>query len=737
MRRTVSALVALALSAFTPALIAQETQPAATAPAAFTGYHDSAAQAQLEKRFIAVPSAQLAEQHLKTLTKAPHLAGTPEDKATADYVAQKFREAGLETRIQEFKVWLDYPGEILVEASAPNGMHMVGPTREHIDGPVGEGQDDPRVIPAFNGGSASGDVTADVVYANYGRPEDFKKLEELGIDVKGKIVIVRYGANFRGVKAFIAEQKGAAGVIIYSDPWDDGYYRGDVLPKGPYRPDTGIQRGSVQYMFEYPGDATTPGTGATPDVADSKRIDPAKAANLCKIPVTPLSYRDASPILENLAGPETPRDWQGALPFTYHVGPGPVKVHLKLEHNYALRTIWDVIGTIKGSDQPDQWVVAGNHRDGWVYGAIDPNSGTAAMLEAVHGLGELLKSGWRPKRTIVFGSWDAEEQGLIGSTEYAETFSDELSKKAVAYFNTDVAVNGPNFGASSVPSLKEFIREVTKAVPSPKGGTVYDVWKSGVERRRREAAQSSANTGSPGRQGVVQTSDVPVGDLGSGSDYTAFLQHLGIASTDIGSGGGGGTYHSTFDNFNFFKQFVDPTFEYEQQMARVFGIEILRMAQADTLPMDYDEYGKEIRAYLETARKRLDSTKWTGKPDFTDSLAAADAFSAAARNLDQAARNHQVNDATLNAAYLQAERAFLNSEGLPRRPFFKHSIYAPGEYTGYAAVVIPGVNEAIDANNEQLTARELANVTDALRRATEVLTGAARHQGASSGAESQ
>ncbi len=727
MRRSVSAVLSFALLVPTPALIAQNAAPSAPT---VSGYHDFTAQGALEKKFIAVPSAQLAEQHLKMLTRAPHLAGTPEDHATADYVAQKFRDAGLETQVQEYKVWLDYPGEILVEATAPNGMHMVGPTREHIDGPVGEGQDDPRVIPAFNGGSASGDVTADVVYANYGRPEDFKKLEELGVDVKGKIVIVRYGANFRGVKAFIAEQKGAAGLIIYSDPWDDGYFRGDVLPKGPYRPDSGIQRGSVQYMFEYPGDATTPGIGATANLSQDKRIDPAKATNLSKIPATPLSYRDATPIMENLGGPETPRDWQGALPFTYHVGPGPVKVHLKLEHKYALRTIWDVIGMVKGSELPDEWVVAGNHRDGWVYGAIDPNSGTTAMLESVHGIGELLKSGWKPKRTIVFGSWDAEEEGLIGSTEYAETMASDLSKKAVAYFNTDVAVNGPNFGASAVPSLKQFIREVTKSVPAAKGGgTVYDVWKQTVDRRRREQQQSSAVTGSPGRQGAVQTSDVPVGDLGSGSDYTAFLQHLGRASTDIGSGGGSGVYHSVFDNFNFFKQFVDPTFEYEQQMARVFGVQVLRMAQADMLPMDYDEYGKEIRVYLETAKKRVDATKWTTKPDFTDALAAADAFSAAARNLQQAAASRQVSDAQLNKALLQTERAFLDENGLPRRPFFKHAIYAPGEYTGYAAVVIPGVNEAIDANNDQLTAKQLAGVTAAIRRATETLT-TAMHSGA-------
>jgi N-acetylated-alpha-linked acidic dipeptidase len=345
------------------------------------------------------------------------------------------------------------------------------------------------------------------------------------------------------------------------------------------------------------------------------------------------------------------------------------------------------------------------------------------MLEAVHGLGDLLKTGWKPKRTIVFGSWDAEEEGLIGSTEWAETFEKDLSTKAVAYFNTDVAVNGPNFGASSVPSLKDFIRGVTKAVPSPKGGTVYDTWKNTVETRRRESA-NAANSGSPIRQGSVQTNDVPVGDLGSGSDYTAFLQHLGIPSSDIGSGGGTGTYHSTFDNFAFFKQFVDPTFEYEQEMARVFGIEILRMAQADVLPMNYAEYGKEIRTYLETAKKRVDETKWQTKPDFTAAFAAADALTNSANTLNQAT---SVSDADRNRAYMLAERAFLNADGLPRRPFFKHSIYAPGEYTGYAAVVIPGVNEAIDGNDAVVTAKELAAVTAAIQRAADVLKAPTHH----------
>src|SRR5216684_3609955 len=524
------------------------------------GFRDSAAQTATEARFMVVPDPKLAEEHLRILTQAPHMAGTPEDKATADYVAQKFREAGLDTEIVEYKVWMNYPAEISVDLIAPAGVEMHGPTREHVDhDPF---QDDPRVVMPFNGMSPSGDVEADVVYANYGAPEDFEKLEKLKVDVRGKIVLVRYGQNFRGVKVFVAQEHGAAGVIIYSDPFDDGWRRGDKYPQGPWHPDTAVQRGSVGYMFEFPGDPTTPGVASVPSLPESQRISPEKSGQLPKIPVTPLSYHDVRQVLEHLGGPESPRDWQGSLPFTYHVGPGPVKVKMHLKQDYQFRTLWDVIGRVRGSELPDEWVIAGNHRDAWVYGAVDPNSGTAAMLETVHGIGELLRSGWKPKRTIVFGSWDAEEQGLIGSTEWGEQHADELAN-AAAYFNVDVAVSGPKFGASSVPSLKQFIREVTKAVPSPKGGTVYEAW--GKANKAGAGPQEEASGGTYRPPEAQTTADVPVGDLGSGSDYTVFLQHLGVPSTDIGSTGPYGVYHSAFDNFNWFKKFGDPDFTYEQE----------------------------------------------------------------------------------------------------------------------------------------------------------------------------
>ena len=439
-----------------------------------------------EKTFLAVPDPQLAKEHLQFLTSAPHVAGSPEDLKTAEYVLEKYKAAGLDAYIQQYKVWMNLPLDIKVEVVAPKGVTMIGPSPEHVsDDPY---QDDPRILPAFNEFSPSGDVTADVVYANYGRLEDFKKLQEMGVDVKGKIVIVRYGENFRGVKAFVAQQFGAAGVIIYSDPWDDGYFKGDKYPKGPWRPDTAVQRGSIQYLFRYPGDPTTPGIASVPDLPDSKRIAPESATDMPKIPTTPLSYADATPIMANLGGPESPREWQGALPFTYHVGPGPVKVHMALKQNYQFVTIYDVIGMVRGSQLPDEWVITGNHRDAWVYGAVDPNSGTAAQLEAVHGVGQLLKTGWQPKRTIVFASWDAEEEGLMGSTEFAEQHAKELSR-AVAYFNMDVAVSGPDFGASSVPSLKQYLRDVAKSVPSPKGGSVYDQWKATAAKKEQERAK--------------------------------------------------------------------------------------------------------------------------------------------------------------------------------------------------------------------------------------------------------
>lgn len=692
----------------------QTTDHQGQAPHVF-GFRDFTQQQQVDEKFLKSPSPKRAEQHLENLTRVPHIAGSPQDKLTADYVAKHLEVAGFETEIVEYRVWMNRPSEISVTVTAPANVKMSGPTREHVEGDPY--QDDPRVVMPFSGSSPSGDVEAEVVYANYGTPEDFKKLQEMGVDVRGKIVVVRYGQNFRGVKSFVAEEHGAAGVIIYSDPWDDGYFKGDKYPKGPWRPDTGVQRGSIQYMFKYPGDPTTPGIASTMSLPDSQRIPPDKATDMPKIPTTPLSYADARPILENLGGPESPREWQGALPFTYHVGPGPVKVKMHLKQDYRYWTIWDVIGKIRGAKYPNEWVVAGNHRDAWVYGAVDPNSGTAAMLEAAIGIGNMTRAGWRPDRTIVFASWDAEEEGLIGSTEWGEQFEKELAH-AAAYFNLDVAVTGPNFGASAVPSLKGFIRDVTRFVPSPKGGMVYDVWK---QEKMKEQEKRSPDANQRRAPNAKVDNDVPVGDLGSGSDYSVFIQHLGIPSTDMTSSGPYGVYHSVFDNFAWFKKFADPTFVYEQEMARVLGLEVLHMANADVLPYDYESYGKEISAYIERAQDKAKEMLGNNAPDFSKAAEAAKRFTAAGTKVLALQKNPTQDSGKLNETLIAAERALLLPNGLPNRPWFRHSIYAPGQYTGYAAVVIPGVNEAIDAKNAQVTAEQLQQLTEALNRAAGVL----------------
>jgi N-acetylated-alpha-linked acidic dipeptidase len=709
-----SFLAILAAALLGSVLMPCELTAQSPAPQAVFGYSNFEAQAKIEEKFLAVPDARLAGEELKALTAEPHLAATPGDRKTAEYVAQKFRAAGLETEIVPYRVLLNWPKVVRVEAFDASGKPlMTGPTREHVEGDAF--QDNPQVVMPFNSSSASGDVTGEVVYANYGRPEDFDELATQHIDLHGKIVICRYGGNFRGVKVYIAQQRGAAGVLIYSDPQDDGYYKGDPWPQGPWRPETGVQRGSVQFLFKYPGDPETPGVASTPDLPDSARIAP--DGNQPSIISIPISYHDAAPILEALKGTGVPQGWQGALPFRYHLGPGGVTVHLVSQQDYQRRIIWDVIGTVKGSAYPDEWVVAGNHRDAWVYGAVDPSSGTATLLEAVHGIGALLHDGWQPKRTIVFCSWDAEEEGLIGSTEWVEQHGAELSH-AVAYFNVDAAVSGGDFTAAAVPSLKQFVRDLTRDVPSPLGGTVFEQWRvhNAGEFTHRGGSASSLNA-----------DEVRVGDLGSGSDYTPFLQHDGVPSTDIESTGPYGVYHSTFDDFAWFTANADPHFDYLEEMARVFGLEALRMADADVLPFDYVAYARAISGYIEAAKTKA---RDAGKDAGLDALDFAPAEAAAAR-LAEAAQRAYVLEASpagdlarLNQVLRQTESALLTEAGLPNRPWYRHTIYAPGEYTGYAAVEIPGVNEAIDRKNAAVAAQQLVVLTQALDRAARVLDSA-------------
>jgi N-acetylated-alpha-linked acidic dipeptidase len=683
----------------------------ATPPPTSLGYSDFSAEARLEEKLMAVPDPKLAGEELKTLTIEPHLAATPEDRKTAEYVASKFRAAGLQTEIVPYRVLLNWPKVVRVEAWDDRGhLLMSGPTPEHVQGDPAA--DNPRVVMPFNGSSGSGDVTAEVVYANYGRAEDFNELAARNIDLHGKIVICRYGSNFRGVKVYLAQQRGAIGVLLYSDPQDDGYSKGDPWPIGPWRPETGVQRGSVQFLFKYPGDPETPGVASTLDLPDSARIpNPSGSGGSQPYIISiPLSYHDAEPILQALKGPSAPQSWQGALPFRYHMGPGGEKVHLVSLEDYQRRIIWDVIGKVEGSEEPDAWVIVGNHRDAWVYGAVDPNSGTATMLEAAHGIGTLLRQGWRPRRTIVFCSWDAEEEGLIGSTEWVEQQGRTLDH-AVAYFNVDVGVSGPDFTASAVPSLKEFIRNIARSVPSPLGGTVYQTWrlKPSTESEHR---QSNAPP--------IPGEDVHVGDLGSGSDFTPFLQHAGVPATDVSSTGSYGVYHSAFDDFAWFTQNADPHFLYLQQMARVLGLEAMRMADADLLPYDYVAYAREISAYIEAAKHRAPDAGLSSL-DFAPAQAAAVRFSAAAQRAYAVESAPSGDLARLNLALRQTETALLSDAGLPHRPWYRHTIFAPGELTGYAAVVIPGVNDAIDAQDANLAAQQLQVLTQALNRAASVL----------------
>lgn len=677
----------------------------ASANQTVAGYGDFATEARIENEFLAVPSAKRAGEELKTLTSAPHVAGTPEDRKTALYVAAQFRAAGLDTQIVPYRVLIDWPKEVHVEAYAPDGrLLMTGPTPAHVKSDPFE--EDPRIIMPYNASSASGDLTAEVVYANYGRLQDFKELAARHVDLQGKIVLCRYGGNFRGVKVYLAEQRGAAAVLIYSDPQDDGYFKGDVWPNGPWRPDTAVQRGSVQYLFKYPGDPETPGVASTPDLPDSARTSP--YGSQPHIPSIPLSYHDAAPILQALKGPGAPEGWQGALPFRYHLGPGGVKVHLVSKQDYQRRLIWDVIGKVPGSAYPDSLVIVGNHRDAWTFGAVDPSSGTAAMLEAVHGVGALLKLGWKPKRTMLFCSWDGEEEGLIGSTEWVEQNAAML-EKAVAYFNVDIGVSGPDFTAAASPSLKQFVLGVTRIVPSPQGGSVYDQW---VLNRAH-----SANP--PGFDAPAQMAEAHIGDLGSGSDYSPFLQHIGVPSADVTSEGPYGVYHSVFDDFDWFTHEADPHFAYLQEMARVLGVEGVRMADADVLPYDYVTYAHEIRSYLDAAKNKAQEDGLA--LDFGPAEAAVTQMSAAAQKAQVLEATPGAAPGPLNSTLRQVESAFINPAGLPNRPWYKHVVFAPGEYTGYAAVVIPGVNEAINAHDAQVAAQQLAALTAALNRATQIL----------------
>jgi len=670
----------------------------------FTVAHSERERA-LEKQFMAVPDAAKAEANLQVLTAQPHLAGSPADHRNAEFVLEQFRSFGLDAQIEEFPVLVSEPKEITLDILAP--VKFSGPKPESI--PEDPASKDSNTTVGFNAYSASGDVTGQVVYANYGLPEDYDVLRTNGVSPEGKIVIVRYGKAYRGAKALVAEEHKAAALIVYSDPQDDGYHAGETYPNGPWRPASGVQRGSVLFDFIYPG--TLPDRSTVPH-----------------IPVMPLSYEDARHILEQLSGGVALGAWQGGLPFTYHYGPGPATARMHVEMHEVTRPIWNVIAKVHGSGMPEELVVLGNHRDAWAYGAVDPNSGTAAMLEVARGLGALMRGGWRPQRTIILCSWDAEEQGELGSTHWADQNAAELGEKAVAYLNLDVAVGGDRFSADAVPSLKAFVRAVAADVPDPKGGSVWDRATQHFREDLREEVRPGHVPASGDFSKAISEQEAHVGDLGSGSDYVAFLDHMGIPSADFSFGGDYGVYHSIFDNYRWMKQFGDPTFGYHVAAAQLYGLEALRLAGADVLPFDYQTYGVEIQRHLSDIANKLALLGQTRQLDFQAARKAAEGLAQVGRDLLRRratllSGNLSVPDLyALNRILVTAERGFLLPAGLPRRPWFKHSILAPGLYNGYVAEPLPGVLETIDAGNFEEARRQLQSVTDAIGRVTSTLT---------------
>ena len=691
----------------------------------------SVSQRSREEQFRAVPAADSAREHLKRLTAEPHVAGTKEDYATAVYVRDQIRGYGIPAELKEYDVLLPYPKQ-------PSIVEIMGRRPERLtvkEAVVSEdpSSSSPKIIPLFNGYSPSGDVTAPLVYVNYGLPPDYEALKKVGVDVKGKIVLARYGTSFRGVKAKVAEENGALGLIIYSDPADDGYTQGDVYPKGPWRPESSAQRGSVQYLFQYPGDPLTPGKPSIPGV---ERLKIEEAIDLTRIPVQPISYGDARRLLEPMRGPVRPRGFQGGLPFAYHVGgTDDLRVHLKTEMDYQIRKIWNVVARIEGNEEKDRWVIMGNHRDAWTFGAVDPNSGTTAMLEAARGFGQLLKGGWKPRRTIVLCSWDGEEYGLIGSTEWAEEYAEELREKAVAYLNMDAAVSGANFGASSVPSLWKLIRGATRDIRDPKTGkSIYQQWQDRSRELLPEPDMTDAQTGSD-----VTIAEARIGALGSGSDYTPFLQHLGIPSLDMGFGGDYGVYHSAYDSFYWMTHFGDPTFAYHVAAAQLWGTLAMRLADADGLPFDYVDYGSQINEFFAESIKTAARRNLSAAFDEKAMKEAIEDFSSEAGRVEKSRREtvieiertrveandrHRRAEARLkriNDALMATERALTDVRGLRGRSWYQHQIYAPGFYTGYAAQPLPDFRQALEDRSAANAKEGLDRIIAAMKRATEVL----------------
>jgi N-acetylated-alpha-linked acidic dipeptidase len=718
-----------------------------------TGFPAETASVQIanEEKFDSYLKASNLDQWMKRLTARPHHLGSEYGKQNAEFIRDQFRSWGYDVEIETFQVLFPTPKVRLLEMTSPSKMKAsLQETALKEDQTSGQTKEQ---LPVYNAWSADGDVEAEIVFVNFGVPDDYEQLERMGIDVKGKIVIAKYGGSWRGIKPKVAQEHGAIGCLIYSDPQQDGYYQGDVYPKGAYKNQFGAQRGSVQDMPVYPGDPLTPGYGAT---ADAKRLSRSEATNLIKIPVLPISYGDAQPILAALTGPVAPAPWRGALPITYHIGPGPAKVHLKLEFDWKMVPCYDVIAKLKGTQFPDEWVMRGNHHDAWVNGANDPISGLVALMEEARAVSELVKQGYRPKRTIVYCAWDGEEPSLIGSTEWVETHADEIQNKVVAYINSDSNAKG-FLSAEGSHTLETMTSEVARDVIDPQtNATVLERLKS-----RQVTTASSTKT----KKEILAKKNLTLDALGSGSDYSPFIQHLGIPCLDLGFGGesGGGEYHSIYDSYDHYKHFKDPTFAYGVALAKVAGRTTLRLASATVLPFEFKTFYKTVNGYVSEVSTLLDNlrestelenqlinenrfqlaadptkTYISPKPkdpvpflnfsELQNAMAELEKSVNAFSELSQPPSPQSANVMALNKIIYQAEQSLL-SKGLPRRPWYRHTIYAPGFYTGYGVKTLPGIREAIEQRSwaeaqEQIgiAAKAVSAYSSKLDEATKLLT---------------
>ncbi|MFI5238331.1 MAG: M28 family metallopeptidase [Gemmatimonadales bacterium] len=704
----------MTLSKIVVAAVAASLASAAIASAqsqsGIVGFSSAEAQHQrtLEVKAASLASPSNADALSRELSKEPHMAGTPAQARTRDIFASELMKYGITPEIRTYSIYMPHPTSVHLYRVSPNATELSLP-----EGPIAEDTTSfsfPQLL-TFNGYGAAGDATGDVVYVNYGLIEDYKTLDSLGISVKGKIAIARYGRSYRGIKAREAEKHGALALIMYSDPADDGFATGDIYPEGPMRPWTGVQRGSI---YNDNGDPTTPDY---PSLPGAKRI-PLDQTDLSRIPVIPVSYKNAAELLRDVRGGELPARWQGGLPFRYHVGPGPVRARVVVTTDAAThpyKDIWDVLGTIRGSEYPDQLVIIGGHRDAWGPGTADNISGTVSVLETARTIGDLVKQGYRPKRTIIFASWDAEEWGLMGSTEFVEQDSARLSKNGAAYINFDEVATGPALGASGTPSLRPFFRDVTKVVASPTGnGSVYDAW--------RKSDRITSDTAQPA-----------IGDPGGGSDFAGFYNHLGIPIADWGFGGPMGVYHSAFDSYHWMSKFGDPGYKYHATMGVLGAVALMRLADADILPYDYVEYARAMHGLTATVAKNLAAKHWNSvsltalNQSITAMETAARSFNTA-RDAALASGVSPMAAKQTNILLMQVERAFVRPEGLPvtKREWFHNVIYAADNDNGYSNIGLPSVNEAIQAGDQAMSVREIADLSARFEKAASILDSAAR-----------